>query len=57
MILIILRTNAIILLLITIRCSAFFTMVKLWVRIVLVIIAAGVTIQIARIKPNKKIAS
>ena len=39
---------------ITIGCSAFFAVDILWVRIILGIIAVGVTIHIIRIKPKNK---
>ena len=44
----------IILLWITIGCSAIFAIDIFWVRIILIIIAAGVTIHIIRIKPTDK---
>ena len=44
----------IILLWITIGCSAIFAIDILWVRILLVVIAVGVTIHIIRIRPKKK---
>ena len=46
-----LKIITIILLWITIGCSAVFAVDILWVRIVLIIIAVGVTIHIIRIKP------
>ena len=49
-----LKLITIILLWITIGYSAIFAIDILWVRIVLVIIAVGVTIHIIRIKPVKK---
>ena len=49
-----LKLITIILLRITIGCSAIFAIDLLWVRIVLVIIAVGVTIHIIGIKPIKK---
>ena len=39
---------------ITIGCSAIFAIDVFWVRVVLVIIAIGVTIHIIRIKPRNK---
>ena len=50
-----LKLVTIILLWITIGCSAIFAIDILWVRIILVIIAVGVTIHIIRIKPVKKL--
>ena len=44
-----------ILLWITIGCSAIFAIDILWVRVILVIVAVGVTIHIVRIKPIKKL--
>ena len=49
-----LKLITIILLWITIGCSAIFAIDILWVRIILVIIDVGVTIHIIRIKPVKK---
>jgi uncharacterized protein len=40
---------------ITIGCSAVFAVDILWVRIMLFIIAAGVTFHIIRIRPKKKL--
>ena len=50
-----LKIITITLLWITIGCSAIFAIDILWVRIILVIIAVGVTIHIIRIKPVKKL--
>ena len=50
-----LKIITIILLWITIGCSAVFAVDILWVRIVLIIIAVGVTIHIIRIKPVNKL--
>jgi uncharacterized membrane protein YbaN (DUF454 family) len=50
-----LKIITIILLWITIGCSAIFAIDILWVRIMLVVIAVGVTIHITRIKPKKKL--
>jgi uncharacterized membrane protein YbaN (DUF454 family) len=49
-----LKIITIALLWITIGCSAIFAVDIWWVRVILVIIAVGVTIHIARIKPVKK---
>ena len=49
-----LKIFTIALLWITIGCSAFFAVDILWVRIILGIIAVGVTIHIIRIKPKDK---
>jgi uncharacterized protein len=49
-----LKIITITLLWITISCSATFAIDMLWVRIILVIIAAGVTFHIIRIRPKKK---
>ena len=49
-----LKIITITLLWITIGCSAVFAVDILWVRIVLVIIAAGVTVHIIRTRPRKK---
>ena len=40
---------------ITIGCSAIFAVDILWVRIMLFVIAAGVTVHVIRIKPKKKL--
>ena len=50
-----LKIITITLLWITIGCSAIFAVDILWVRILLVIIAVGVTVHIVRIKPVKKL--
>ena len=50
-----LKIITITLLWITIGCSAIFAIDLLWVRIVLVIIAAGVTVHVIRIRPKKKL--
>ena len=50
-----LKIITITLLWITIGCSAVFAIDIFWVRIMLIIIAAGVTIHIVRIKPVKKL--
>ncbi len=50
-----LKIITIILLWITIGCSAIFAIDILWVRIMLVVIAVGVTVHITRIKPKKKL--
>ena len=50
-----LKIITITLLWITIGCSAVFAVDIFWVRIMLVIIAVGVTIHIIRIKPVKKL--
>ena len=49
-----LKIITITLLCITIGCSAIFAVDTLWVRIMMVIIAAGVTVHIIRIRPKKK---
>ena len=49
-----LKIITITLLWITIGCSAIFAVYILWVRIMLVIIAAGVTVHVIRIRPKKK---
>ncbi|MCL5072483.1 MAG: YbaN family protein [Actinobacteria bacterium] len=49
-----LKIISIALLWITIGCSAIFAVDILWVRIILVIIAAGVTVHVIRIRPKKK---
>ena len=49
-----LKIITIILLWITIGCSVVFAIDILWVRILLVVIAVGVTIHIIRIRPKKK---
>jgi len=49
-----LKIITIALLWITIGCSAIFAIDLLWVRIILGIVAAGVTIHIIRIKPKVK---
>jgi len=49
-----LKIMTIALLWVTIGCSAIFGVDIWWVRIILVIIAVGVTIHIARIKPAKE---
>ena len=49
-----LKIITITLLWITIGCSAVFAVDILWVRIMLVIIAAGVTTHVVRIKPKKR---
>ena len=49
-----LKIITITLLWVTIGCSAIFAVDILWVRIMLVIIAAGVTVHITTIKPIKK---
>ena len=50
-----LKIITITLLWITIGCSAIFAVYILWVRIMLVIIAAGVTVHVIRIRPKKKL--
>ena len=50
-----LKIITITLLWLTIGCSAIFAVDILWVRIMLVIIAAGVTIHVIRIRPKKKL--
>ena len=49
-----LKIITITLLWITIGCSAVFAVNIFWVRIMLIIIAAGVTVHIIRIRPKKK---
>ena len=49
-----LKIATITLLWITIGCSAVFAVDIFWVRIMLIIIAVGVTIHIIRIRPKKK---
>ena len=49
-----LKIITITLLWLTIGCSAIFAVDILWVRIMLVIIAAGVTVHVVRIKPKKR---
>jgi len=49
-----LKIITITLLWITIGCSAVFAVDIFWVRIMLIIIAAGVTVHIIRIRPKKK---
>jgi uncharacterized membrane protein YbaN (DUF454 family) len=49
-----LKIMTITLLWITIGCSAVFAIDILWVRIMLVIIAAGVTAHVIRIRPKKR---
>ena len=49
-----LKIITIILLWITIGCSAVFAVDIFWVRIMLVLIAFGVTVHIIRIRPKKK---
>jgi uncharacterized protein len=51
-----LKTITIVLLWMTIGCSAIFAIDILWVRFLLVIIAIGVTIHIIRIRPKKNIS-
>ena len=50
-----LKIITITLLWVTIGCSAIFAVDILWVRIMLVIIAAGVTVDVTRIRPKKKL--
>lgn len=50
-----LKIITIALLWITIGCSAVFAVDIFWVRIMLIIMAAGVTVHIIRIKPKKKL--
>ena len=50
-----LKIITITLLWVTIGCSAIFAVDILWVRIMLVIIAAGVTVHVIRIRPKKKL--
>ena len=50
-----LKIITITLLWITIGCSAIFAVDILWVRIMLVIIAAGVTVHVIGIRPKKKL--
>ena len=49
-----LKIITITLLWITIGCSAIFAVDILWVRILLVVIAAGVTVHVIRIRPKKR---
>lgn len=49
-----LKIITITLLWITIGCSAIFAVDILWVRIMLVLIAVGVTVHVVRIKPKKR---
>jgi uncharacterized protein len=49
-----LKIITITLLWVTIGCSAIFAVDILWVRIMLVLIAAGVTVHVVRIKPKKR---
>ena len=49
-----LKIITITLLWITIGCSAVFAVDIFWIRIMLIIIAAGVTVHIIRIRPKKK---
>ena len=50
-----LKIITITLLWVTIGCSAIFAVDILWVRIMLVIIAAGVTVHVIGIRPKKKL--
>ena len=49
-----LKIITITLLWLTIGCSAIFAVDILWVRIMLVLIAVGVTVHVVRIKPKKR---